>query len=222
MTIAEALRTALRSHLSAISVESLIQRHVSTPNASVRETSKTAREELAERVAQTARLFSASDPATLRSRVWAALLLVEVSVSPPKLAAARTQLIEIRAELDVSVARNAARGLLASLDWDNTTTVKVATAVSELARNIVLYAGTGSVALEAQPEGTAPSIRVVATDTGPGIAPEQLEAMLAGTYRSKSGLGKGLLGVKRMASEFNVNTAPGKGTTVRVVFRGNA
>jgi serine/threonine-protein kinase RsbT len=220
MTIAEALRGALRPHLSAISLESLIQRHVSVPNAQLRETARSTREEIAERVAQTARLFSASDPATLRSRVWAALMLVDVAGDSPDTPAGRTQLIEIRSELDVSVARNAARSLLSSSNWDNTTTVKVATAVSELARNIVSYAGTGSVSLELQREGDVPCIRIVATDAGPGIAPEQLEEMLAGSYRSKTGLGKGLLGVKRMASEFKVHSAPGKGTSVYVVFRG--
>jgi serine/threonine-protein kinase RsbT len=221
MTIAEALRTSLRSHLSAISVESLIQRHVSAPNAPVGDTSSNAREELAERVLHAARLFSASDPALLRSRVRVALGLEEAAGTPSETQAPRTKLIEVRTELDVSVARNEARSLLNSCGWDNTLTVKVATAVSELARNIVSYAGTGSIALEVRREGEVPSIRVVATDAGPGIAPAQLESMLAGTYRSKSGLGKGLLGVKRMASDFRVNTVLGKGTTVQAVFRGS-
>ena len=220
MTIAQALRASLRPHLSTISLESLIQRYVRTPNAPVRDTDRTAREELAERVIQAARLFSASDPTLLRSHVHAALLLEE-AVDPAEPQVAHTQLIEIRAELDVSVARNEARNLLISAGWNNTLTVKVATAVSELARNIVSYAGMGSITLEVRREGDVPCIRVVATDAGPGIAAAQLEAMLAGSYRSKSGLGKGLLGVKRMASDFNVNTAPGKGTTVQAVFRGS-
>jgi len=221
MTVAEALRAALRSHLSAISVESLIQRHVSAPNASVRDAPAKLREELAERMIQAARLFSASDPALLMSRVRSALELDEAASADAAAQPARTQVIEIRTEIDVSVARNEARNMLSSCGWDGTLTVKVATAVSELARNIIAYAGAGSISLDARNDAEGPSIRVVASDTGPGISAAQLESMLGGTYRSKSGLGKGIFGVKRMASEFKVNTAPGKGTVVTAVFRGN-
>lgn len=91
---------------------------------------------------------------------------------------------------------------------------KVATAVSELARNIALYAGRGSVEFHLL---TVPrrGLRVVAIDAGPGIA--HLDAIFAGDYRSKQGMGAGLRGVKRIAETFHIDTGPG-GTRVTAAF----
>ena len=84
------------------------------------------------------------------------------------------------------------------------------TAVSELARNIVLYAGEGQIELKllTSPQG----LSVVARDHGPGIA--NLEQIMAGDYKSRLGMGLGLRGVKRIADRFEIQTAPGQGTTV--------
>ncbi len=88
---------------------------------------------------------------------------------------------------------------------------KVATVVSELARNMVLYAGGGHLDVTAKRAGNrngqAPfRIVVVATDRGPGIP--NLQEILAGNYQSRTGLGRGLLGTKRLAEHFDVRTGP--------------
>jgi serine/threonine-protein kinase RsbT len=233
MNIAEALRSSLRSHLSLISIDSLIQRHVSTPAASVRDTPRLRREEIAERLMASARLFSASDPSTLKAQIRIALQLDEATAETAEHGSGareagrtkasggpRVQLVHVRGEIDVSVARNEARRMVMEMGLSGAMPVKVATTVSELARNIVLYASTGSIAIETSYEKELPVVRIVARDEGPGISASQLESMFAGTYRSKSGLGKGLAAVKRVATEFSVNTALGKGTIVHATFRG--
>jgi serine/threonine-protein kinase RsbT len=93
---------------------------------------------------------------------------------------------------------------------------RLTTAVSELARNIVLYAGTGQV--EVRPT-SPPGLEVVARDNGPGIA--NLARIMGGDYRSRHGMGLGLRGVKKLAERFDVQTAPGRGTTVTFAMKVN-
>jgi serine/threonine-protein kinase RsbT len=218
MMVADALRRALRQHLSLMAVDLLMQRHVRSPAAEIAALSVKEREQLAEVISASVKLFSRADPSNVRLEVRQALQLGEhvESASGRAICAA----IAIRAEVDVSVARSEAKRVATSVGVSSTMAVKVATAVSELARNIVLYAKVGAVELEALREGGIPLIRIVARDAGPGIDPARVEQMFAGTYRSKSGLGKGLLAVKRIANEFALETALGKGTTVRATFRG--
>lgn len=92
--------------------------------------------------------------------------------------------------------------------------VKIATVVSELARNIVVYAQKGRVEFEVFRTPRV-GIEIVAFDDGPGIA--DVAHILSGKYRSRTGMGLGLLGSKRLVDEFTVDSAPGKGT--RVVAR---
>jgi serine/threonine-protein kinase RsbT len=80
----------------------------------------------------------------------------------------------------------------------------VATVVSELARNIVSYTQGGTIELILTSDGQ-PRILVRATDSGNGIA--NLDEVLSGRYRSTTGLGRGLLGVKRLADRFNIRTS---------------
>lgn len=116
----------------------------------------------------------------------------------------------VRTEADASHARLAAQMLCESLGGRGYDCQKVATAVSELARNQISYAGGGTIQLAPQ---LAPKrlLRVSAEDSGQGIP--DLERVLSGTYESKTGLGQGLLGVKRLADRFDVRTSP-KGTQV--------
>ena len=88
------------------------------------------------------------------------------------------------------------------------------TVVSELARNIVSYTPGGYIELGL--EGTPPRLKVVAADTGPGIP--NLNEIFSGRYRSKTGLGRGLIGVKQLAAKFDIQTGP-RGTTVSLEFR---
>ncbi|QDE96727.1 ATP-binding protein [Myxococcus xanthus] len=116
----------------------------------------------------------------------------------------------VRTEADASHARLAAWMLCESLGGRGYECQKVATAVSELARNQISYAGGGTIQLAPQ---LAPKrlLRVSAEDSGQGIP--DLERVLSGTYKSKTGMGLGLLGVKRLADRFDVRTGP-KGTQV--------
>jgi serine/threonine-protein kinase RsbT len=114
-------------------------------------------------------------------------------------------------ELDVSRVRRRAWDLARALGASSFAAQRVATAASELARNIVIHAGHGRVELRAIGSGGRRGMTVRAIDSGRGI--ENLERILAGNYRSKTGLGKGLLGVKRMSRRFDVQTSP-TGTTV--------
>jgi serine/threonine-protein kinase RsbT len=124
--------------------------------------------------------------------------------------------IEVRREDDIAYARIEALGEAARAGFSRFDSVKVATAVSELARNIIFYAGTGEIRLAVTRDGKgSPSIQIQAMDGGPGIPPERLQQALAGSYRSERGLGKGLLAVSRLADAFEVSSATGKGTTVR-------
>ncbi|MCP3141087.1 ATP-binding protein [Pyxidicoccus xibeiensis] len=111
----------------------------------------------------------------------------------------------VRNESDASHARLAARALCETLGGRGFECQKVATAVSELARNQIAYAGGGTIQLA--PEQTPKRLlRVRAEDQGRGIP--DLERVLSGTYRSKTGMGLGLLGVKRLADRFDVRTGP--------------
>lgn len=89
--------------------------------------------------------------------------------------------------------------------------VKIATAISELARNIFHYAKTGRITLRklASPR---PGIEIVASDKGPGIP--DLKLVLSGNYKSRTGMGKGLLGARRLVDYFEVDSSPERGTTV--------
>ncbi|MCO5165748.1 MAG: hypothetical protein M9894_05190 [Planctomycetes bacterium] len=127
----------------------------------------------------------------------------------------RDEVVLIDREEAAVEARRAAGRLAAKLGFGAVKRMKLMTAVSELARNIGMYAGRGEVRLGAHlPPGAA--VQVEAVDEGPGIA--ELQAVLAGTYRSRSGLGLGLRGVQAVADAFSVESAPGQGTRVQALF----
>ncbi len=124
--------------------------------------------------------------------------------------------LAIRNEADVVSARQRARRVAELLGFDTQDQTRIATAVSEIARNAFEYAGGGRASfslLAAETAGPAGSQRLAATitDRGPGIA--QLDAVLDGRYRSRTGLGIGLLGAKRLMDGLHVETGP-SGTTV--------
>lgn len=119
--------------------------------------------------------------------------------------------IPILAEDDIVRARSRGRELCRSLGLTEINQVKVATAISELARNIFQYAGKGEILLKklGQPR---PGIEIVARDKGPGIPDVKL--VLSGTYRSRTGMGKGILGARRLVDHFEVDSGPDRGTTI--------
>jgi serine/threonine-protein kinase RsbT len=124
-------------------------------------------------------------------------------------------------EKDIATARLEAWSEAVRIGLSKFTAVKVATAVSELARNIVFYAGKGTVELVASEDDRGPTLNIVASDQGPGIEARKLEEIWAGTYKSQRGMGKGLLAVKKLTSDFHLETGAGKGTRVTCLFRGD-
>ena len=90
----------------------------------------------------------------------------------------------------------------------------IAMAISELARNIVLYARRGEIVLASANDGPKQGIVVVARDEGPGIA--DVSRAIADGYSTSGGLGIGLSGVRRLVDEFEISSELGKGTTVTI------
>jgi len=124
--------------------------------------------------------------------------------------------IAIESDADVVTARQRARALAVGLDMPSTDQTLLATAISEVARNITAYAVRGEVLLELVRDGEGRrGIRVVARDEGPGIA--DLERALTDGYTTGGGLGLGLPGARRLVDDFEIETAPGVGTTVTLV-----
>lgn len=124
--------------------------------------------------------------------------------------------IAIESDADVVIARQRARRLAAQLDLTSTDQTLLATAISEVARNITAYAVRGEVLVGVvQGENGRRGIRVIARDDGPGI--EDIEAALQDGYTTGNGLGLGLPGARRLVDDFDIQTAPGQGTTVTLV-----
>ena len=117
-------------------------------------------------------------------------------------AATTTYVIVLKTEADVSLARVRAKALGEAFNVRSLPTHKFATIVSELARNIVDYTPGGHLELSIQRERRR--LCVTALDRGTGIP--NLEEILAGRYKSKTGLGRGILGVKKLADAFNLQT----------------
>jgi signal transduction histidine kinase len=124
----------------------------------------------------------------------------------------RLMTVAINAELDVVASRQRARQIAAMCGFRSQDQVKISTAVSELARNVFEYAGTGRLEF-AVAKDTAPQILVIRVeDEGPGI--DNLDILLAGGYRSPTGMGLGILGARRLMDECDITTVKGVGTTV--------
>ncbi len=122
-----------------------------------------------------------------------------------------TVTIPVREDADVVRARNSAREMAREVGFVHTEQIKIATAVSEIARNIVRYAGEGLIRLRAL-DAPCAGVEIAADDGGPGIT--DLEAVLGGEFKSKTGMGLGLRGSRRLMDDFQVRSAPGEGTHV--------
>lgn len=120
--------------------------------------------------------------------------------------------VPIEREADIVNARQEGRRLAAALGFSSTEQTLLATAISELARNIVVYAGQGQIVLSSVEQAGRRGLVIVASDHGPGIADPDL-AMRDG-YSTGNSLGVGLPGARRLVDEFELTTALGVGTTV--------
>jgi serine/threonine-protein kinase RsbT len=124
--------------------------------------------------------------------------------------------IPIESDADVVTARQRARQLAVELELSSTDQTLLATAISEVARNITTYARRGEVTVAIVRDGAGRrGIRVVATDEGPGI--EDIERAMQDGYTTGGGLGLGLPGARRLVDDFVLDSAPGRGTTVTLV-----
>lgn len=126
---------------------------------------------------------------------------------------ADTVRIEIKSDADIVLVRQQARVLAKELGFSPSDLTLIATALSELARNIVEYASKGEIILARVYQGERRALVIIARDNGPGIA--DIERALQDGYTTGKGLGLGLPGTKRLMDEFEIISTPGQGTTVK-------
>ncbi len=120
--------------------------------------------------------------------------------------------VPITSDSDMVPARAQGRALAITLGFSTTDATLIATAISEIARNILVHVGRGELVIRPLREDTRYGLVVVATDNGPGIP--DVEAALEHGHASRGGLGLGLPGARRLMDEFHVASEPHKGTTV--------
>lgn len=122
--------------------------------------------------------------------------------------------LPIQSSADVVSVRQAVRTAAMEQSFSLVDQTKLVTAASELARNTLDYGGGGFVRVELLLEGIRKGVRLIFKDHGPGIA--DIELAMRDGYTSGGGLGLGLGGAKRLVSEFHIDSAPGKGTTITI------
>ncbi|HEX2831826.1 MAG TPA: ATP-binding protein [Thermoanaerobaculia bacterium] len=120
--------------------------------------------------------------------------------------------ISLHFEYDLVAARRRARQVAASLGFDDQDQTRIATVASEIARNALRYAGGGRIEFGVDDRNGTQALTMTVSDHGPGIA--NLDDVLAGRYRSRTGMGIGIVGASRLMDDLQINTAPGKGTIV--------
>lgn len=118
----------------------------------------------------------------------------------------------IRSDLDIVIARTMARDVAKALGFGAIDQARIATAVSELARNIFLYAGTGNVTVREIEKNNRKGIEIVCEDQGPGIA--NIDLVMQDGYSTSRGMGMGLPGAKRLMDEFVIRSQENVGTTI--------
>lgn len=129
----------------------------------------------------------------------------------------RIQHVHVRVETDADLvaARYAGRTLAESAGFTSSDLTLIATAISELARNIIEYATFGEIVLDLIENDERQGIRILARDSGPGIA--DTEKAVCGGYSTSGGLGLGLVGVRHIMDEFELQSVIGAGTRVSVI-----
>jgi serine/threonine-protein kinase RsbT len=130
------------------------------------------------------------------------------------LAQAQTVAVEVESEADIVTARVRTKAVAEAIGFNYMDQTRIATAVSELARNAFQYAGKGKVRISPINIGAEHGIEIVVEDHGPGI--KDLESAVKGGYSTSRGLGMGLSGSRKLMDEFEIKTKIGEGTTIRV------
>lgn len=124
-------------------------------------------------------------------------------------------IVDIQKNEDIAEARRKGRELSKSLLFGTVNQARINTAISELSRNIVLYAAHGRITIEHVLENNAVGIKIIAKDRGPGI--KDIAKVMEDGYSTSGGLGVGLPGVRRLMDEFHIESSVGKGTEVTVI-----
>ena len=122
--------------------------------------------------------------------------------------------ILITMDQDIVGARQQGRALAVKLEFSPGESTLIATAISELARNIVSYARRGEIRIRPAQNGERPGIVIVAWDDGPGI--QDIRQAMRDGFSTSGSLGLGLPGVRRLMDDFEIVSEQGKGTTVTV------
>jgi serine/threonine-protein kinase RsbT len=118
----------------------------------------------------------------------------------------------VRGDQDIVAVRQLVREWAVSMGFSLVDQTKIVTAASELARNVIVYGGGGTLALEALNDGNRRGLRLAFEDRGPGIP--DVDAALRDGFTTGNGLGLGLGGAKRLCNEFDITSRPGEGTRV--------
>jgi serine/threonine-protein kinase RsbT len=126
----------------------------------------------------------------------------------------KRETLPIREQADVVRVRHAVRAATTELHFGVVDQTKIVTAASELGRNTFVHGGGGQCTLEVVEQGGRTGLRLIFEDQGPGIA--DLQLALKDGYTSADGMGLGLGGARRLMSEFEIWSEPGKGTRVTV------
>ena len=210
--VLDAVASVLRRYVSATTAQSVLS--VARQRAGIACSSIT-RDQLGEMLDPIERSLAFFLGNTSQARICRRELEALTSAPSSPSSSSGALAVPIRAEGDILRARNDARGMAVVLGFSTVGQTRLMTAVSELARNIVLYAGEGRIDLT--PSSAPPGIEIVASDRGPGIP--NLDRIMAGNYRSRLGMGLGLRGVKKLTERFDVRTEPGRGTTVTALMR---
>jgi serine/threonine-protein kinase RsbT len=122
--------------------------------------------------------------------------------------------VAINSDQDIVGARQKGRALAAHVGFSPADATLIATAISELARNIISYARKGEIRLQIIQNATRQGIVVTAWDEGPGI--RDIQQALRDGFSTSGSLGLGLPGVRRLMDEFQISSQAGQGTTVTV------
>lgn len=120
--------------------------------------------------------------------------------------------VSVSSDLDIIAARMAARNVARSLGFSSIDQARIATATSELTRNIFVYAGEGEVVIRSIERDRRYGIEIVFIDHGPGIS--DVNSVLQDGYTTAGTMGMGLPGARRLMDELEIETAIGQGTTI--------
>lgn len=192
-TTLEQLRAVLLRYLSSVNAGAVLNRAVRESNMRPEHVTPRELPSLIQRLESGIRLFV---PADKQAALKEDLKRLAGGNHVPD-----SQCIRISVEYDISTARTLARKMAEQFGATGATPQKIATIVSELSRNIVSYTSGGEIVITAV-DGVPRKIHIRASDKGPGLT--NVEEVLSGRYRSRTGLGKGLLGVKRLSNRFDI------------------